>query len=261
MFGTMNVRGQNSTISSMDVRFAVLGAVLEPAAALARTLSLSLDDLVELTTLAYFKELRQRGMSQSQIARRMDRSLRSIASIAANARGRIGRGPTSARSRLIRLVTDTLADGVPRSISELHALLPRTKLADLRDAATALLTQQVIERAGRKVHIKAHELNLVEADLEHRIDALRHFLSVFTQATRVRFFEPGSKKEAFARTSTFSVAPDKLPELRERIYRTVLQMLLEADADASGDPAAVRASFAMCMTEDPHDAGRRTFEE
>src|SRR4029453_2963377 len=80
----MSSRKQSASIriSPLDLRLKVIAIVLEPALALARVLALPLDDLQRLVATGYFCEARTYGLSFRQIARRFDKSLRTVTNLA-----------------------------------------------------------------------------------------------------------------------------------------------------------------------------------
>ena len=71
--------------SSIDLKLGALSALFEPAASVSRLLGLSVDDVQRLATTAYFRELRGRGMSLRQIAGRIGKSLRTVATLSKTA--------------------------------------------------------------------------------------------------------------------------------------------------------------------------------
>lgn len=68
--------------SLATARLQIAAAFLEPALRFARLAGLSLDELQELTTEGYFRELQQQGMSWTAIARRMGKSRSTVAALA-----------------------------------------------------------------------------------------------------------------------------------------------------------------------------------
>ncbi|MBW2464360.1 MAG: hypothetical protein JRH11_22105 [Deltaproteobacteria bacterium] len=58
--------------------------------------------------------------------------------------------------------------------------------------------------------------------------------------------------EAFARVLSFSVAKERLPEVRERIYQVLHDEVFAADAAADGvDEGVVQASVVLGLVETP----------
>jgi transcriptional regulator with XRE-family HTH domain len=68
-----------------EQQLAALATLFEPAAALSRIMGLGVDDVQRLATLAYFREYRRRGLSLRQIAKRIGKSLRTVATLSKTA--------------------------------------------------------------------------------------------------------------------------------------------------------------------------------
>jgi len=232
--------------------------MLEPPLVLARILALPVDDLQQLVSIGYFRELRFRGMSLRLIASRLKKSLRTVATLS---RMQAERGPLLGTSRRIgwrRRIVQSLADDGPETIDELAAELPEVGGGDLRAEVEELVAQGILARGEDGVlSVDTAHFSLVRDDLEHRLDSLRHFLAAVTHVVYRRFFSADRSAEAFARVMTFQVSRAELQAIREATYAALELAVHEADARAATDVDAVQASVAMCFAEMPTDPAWR----
>ena len=239
-------------VSPIDARLRVLSTVLEPGIKMARVLGLTLDDLHQLVAVGYYRELKERGASWQQIARRIDKSRRTVATLARVASGATQPLAASHRIGLRRRTVRILADG-DLDLADLAQQLPAVSGADLEEAVDQLVAEGILTRDGERLTVAGALLDLVGDDLDHRIDSLRHFLDAVGQVIYRRFLAPDSNGEAFARVLTFSTSRERLATLRAETYGAVAKAAQDADAEASGDPGAIQASIALSFVETPRD--------
>lgn len=241
-------------LSPLDLRLKVVGLMLEPAVRLARVISLPLDDLHELATVAYFREARQHGMSFRMIARRFDKSVRTITYLAQRASVDGRALDLSQRLTWRRKILELIMNEPGVRADDLSGRLVGAPEGVLDAECGELLEDGTLENHDGVLSIAKHHLDMVSSDPEKRIDSLRHFLTTVTAVIYRRFFEPTPEAEAFARVLTFRANHGKVGELRDALYEQIRGQVFSAD-DADGtDSNAAAASLSFCIAELPTDA-------
>ena len=237
---------------NVDSRVRIVAALLEPALALSRIARLSLDDVLELATVGYFRELQNRGLSWPAIGDRLGRSRRFVANVAKRARsqGIVGDSPRLALRR--RLLTALAREGAT-DLPTLSEYLPDADENALRVEVEQLHSDGLLQFDGEAYMVDAAWFDGTGPEMEARYDSLRHFLAAVSNVVYRRFFTPQSKAEAFARILSFSVRPDDLAQIRERLYQQLLEAAIEADKLAEADLESVEASVALLVVETPKD--------
>ncbi|MCB9621993.1 MAG: hypothetical protein H6723_01505 [Sandaracinus sp.] len=246
----------DARVSPVDVRLRVVAIALEPALTLARIAALPLDDLQRLVAAGYFRDARSRGLSFRAIARRFDKSLRTITNLSnlANEQG----VPLQSSQRLTwRRQLVQLAASKRGGVAEKSLLssVPDADAEALTEELVQLLDEGILERDGERVRVVARHLDLVQDDLAPRLESLRHFLRAVAAVAYRRFFVADPDAEAFARVLSFSASREQLATLRELAYGVLRERVFEADANAGEDPARAVAVFALA--EEPDDLAWR----
>lgn len=244
-------------VSPVDMRLRVLCAALQPAMVLARVMSLSLDDVQAIVATSYFRELRGRGLSLRAIARRLGKSLRTVATLSKRtaqapipfALGqriewrrelawKLARRGALPREKLCRTLADCSAQQASKEIDQ-------------------LIDEGIISERGGMLALSVDYLNLIAADADSRIASLQHFLDVITQVIYRRFFDVPGDAEAFARVLSFSAPGQGLIELRQRSYEQMREAVIALD-DPAGHPSAIAVCFVESPTEFPWTARARS---
>jgi len=136
-------------VSPIDVRLQVVALALEPGLALARLASLPLDDLQRLVAAGYFRDARARGWSFRAIAKRFDKSLRTVTNLSnlANEHG----VPLESSQRLgwRRQLVHAVA-ARPEGLTEraLFAAVPEASAEVLTEELAELVEEGILERDG-----------------------------------------------------------------------------------------------------------------
>lgn len=258
---TSGAQPRPTTLSPIDVRLRVLAAMLEPPVALARILGLPLDDLQQLVAIGYFRELQARGLSWEMIARRLQKSRRTVASLSKTA---AAEGPPlgeSARIRLRRRIVRVLAERGACNAASIAGEIVEASPDDVDAELEQLTMQGIVDRRDDDTFaLAADTLDLTSDDLDHRLDSLRHFLEAVAHVVYRRFFSRERDAEAFARVLTFTATRDRLASMREKQFDALAREAIDADAAATSSPDATQASIAICFVETPADLhwkGRR----
>ena len=231
--------------SVVDVRLRLIAVALEPALALARVSAVPLDDLQTMVTVGYFRELRTRGMTLRAIARRMHKSLRTVAGLsqrAAQQRDLLG---GSERLRWRRKLVAQVGKHPRASLARLQRALPKVARAELEEELKQLAAQGIVKLSERGAELSADVMTMVSDQLEPRIDSLRHFLDAVTQVIYRRFWTADPEHEAFARVLSFRVEPEEFARLRTAYYESLRNAAIKADGNAG--ESAVDVSAAVCF--------------
>jgi hypothetical protein len=204
-----------------------------------------LDDLQDMVTVGYFRELRSRGMTLRAIAGRMHKSVRTVASLSQVAARKRDHSGGSQRLRLRRKLVAYLGKHSRASIVQLQRAMRNVARAELDEELQQLAAQGIVRLDDRAVELAASLMTLVSDQLEPRIDSLRHFLDVVTQVIYQRFWTADLGQEAFARVLSFRVEPAQLERLRDAYYESLRNAAIEVDGKAGAN--AVDVSAAVCF--------------
>lgn len=242
-------------VSPVDVRVRVVEVALTPALVLARVMALPLDDLQHLVATAYFREARSRGLSFRSIARRFDKSLRTITNLARRAEETAPLLHAHRRLGYRRRAVAWLDAEGPAPLELIARAVPDATRDELAEELEHLVEQGILTREGDNYHVVAAHMNTLADDLSARLDALRHLLEGVTMVIHRRFFEPGAAGTSLARVLTFAADSDALHRLAENGYAALKAAVLRADEEA-GD-GAVQASLTLTITQVPSGPGWR----
>jgi transposase-like protein len=263
-------------VSPIDVRLQVVALALEPGLALARLASLPLDDLQRLVAAGYFRDARGRGWSFRAIAKRFDKSLRTVTNLSnlANEHG----VPLESSQRLgwRRQLVHAVA-ARPEGLTEraLFAAVPEAGAEVLAEELAELIEEGILEREAldapgeahggearggddARVRVVARHFDLVQDELGPRLESFRHFLRAVAAVAYRRFFVRDDEAEAFARVLSFSSSRAELVALRERSYAVLRDAAFAADAaGADADTDAHQAVAVFAVAEEPTDPAWR----
>jgi hypothetical protein len=243
------------TPTTLDLRLRIVALSLEPTLALARIMALPLDDLIQLVAEGYFQELRLRGGSLEQIARRLGKSKRTVVTLSRRSQHK---GPLLDESRRL---------GWQRQVVRATSLAPcslediqRTTVGVADDRIAEELEQMVdsglLERdEDQRYRAAVVQVSFAREDVDARLESLRHFLSTVAHVVYRRFFRPEPGVEAFARVLTFSTDPTVLGRLRERFYEQLREAVLATDSEAP--EAAGQGSVLFAAVTTPTDLAWR----
>jgi hypothetical protein len=206
-----------------------------------------------MVAAGYFRELQLRGLSLRMMTRRLGKSLRTVATLSKRASGEVEPLEGSRRIGLRRRIFRDLSERGERTLDEVRAAMTGARSEDVIDELEQLASEGVIEREGERWRPATGHLDLARADLDHRLESLRHFLGAVSQVVYRRFFEAPTDAEAFARVFTFSATPAELGEIRRSVYDSLRAAVVAADAASEGKPDAIQASATVSFVETPTD--------
>ncbi len=218
-------------------------SLLRPAAQLARRLRMPLKTLEELCRLAYFEQMRRSGeTAQADVARMMDKSLRTIGSLEKQYRGEFLAPETEVEfSRRV----EAAFDGGPTTLDAVveHLGLPRPQV---EQAVAALMLAGRITRLDDGTLAQDRRfVSLVRGDMKARVDGLNHQLDIVTAAVSSLFLEP--KQPAVARALSFVATDEGLDALGAKLIQCFREHCIEAEEQAlkQGGFKSVGATFAL----------------
>lgn len=232
--------------TALELRLRVFLLTLEPALALARALSLSLEDVEDAVRVAYVQLYRERGLSLEQIARRIDASRRTVATL--SSRGTEARAPFQASRRIgLRRELLRLVSREPGVESE-HAREALRAERELFQQELAVLREEgALEESQGQLYLTRAWTSFEDGSEAARLDSLRHFLRAVTETVRARFLAPAPEEEAFARVLTFSASKEDLGALRQQLYDLLCSSAAAIDERAASLPEAAEAMVAFCV--------------
>ncbi len=240
--------------SLATARLQIAAAFLEPGLRFARLAGLTLDELQELTTEGYFRELKRQGMSWTAIARRMGKSRSTVATLAKRAASKAPPLEKSERFSIQRDVVLLLGDGRENHVDDVVAALPSYRAQDISAVIDILVTEQMLERNDDRVRIAGGMLDILGEGFEERLGSLRHVLDVVAQAVFDRFYATSDPPRAFARVLTFLSRPEPGQKLGADAYEALEAAVIEEDETASarsGEEPTVESSVVMVFSEKP----------
>lgn len=186
------------------------------------------------------------------IARRFGKSLRSVTTLSQRARRSVD---LPSRSEVIgrrRRVIAWLGAREGSSRAELSAALGAALgLAPLEATIEDLLAEGILEERGARLAVRAVYVDMVQDDLAHRLDSLRHFLDAVTLVVHRRFFAAHDPGVAHARTITFSAPREEIEKIWADAFARLHEAAVAADARAASEPTATQVTVAICMAEGP----------
>ena len=238
-----------------DRRLRLVSIALEPALLLARSVGLSLDDLLRTVSVSYFKSYQQRGLSFTAIARRLGKSRRTVASLANLAKtpepAHESDGLSVQRRILLYLAAKgpQTAPALKRRFAKLPAPLYERALEAARDA-------QIIAISDGKYWVTAQFMSMVSSDFERRLASLEQFMQAIANGVHQRFFPHQGRVESFARVLSFRSSAPTLERIRRDCYEELRSAVLAANAECDGASDAMDAlacSVALVFTEEPRE--------
>lgn len=245
-------------VSPIDLRLRVVAAALEPGIVLARVMALPLDDVQRLIAIGYFREARSRGLTLQQIARKLRKSVRTVATLSRQANELAPLLPSSSAVTCRRRVVEIVAARGSTTCGDVVHALPDTKRDEVRAAVQQLVEEGILVRDGESLSVAIAHLDLVADDADHRVDSLRHFLRSVTAVVYRRFFVNDGDAEAFARVLTFRASREALKAVRAKSYSDLRGEVLDLDSHAEDAEDAVQASVVVGFAEEPTDVFWRT---
>lgn len=238
-----------------DRRLRLVSIALEPALLLARSVGLSLDDLLRTVSVSYFKSYQQRGLSFTAIARRLGKSRRTVATLANLARTPKPAHESEGLSVQRRILLYLGAKG-PQTAAALKRRFAKLPGPLYERALEAACDAQIIAISDGKYWVTAELMSMVSSDFERRVASLEQFMQAVANGVHQRFFPHQGRVESFARVLSFRSSAPTLERIRRDCYEELRSAVLAANAecdDASDTMDALACSVALVFTEEPRE--------
>ena len=231
----------------------IVYALLQPVAAWCGRFRLPLSTLEQLARLAYYEDLRRRGgATQTEVAERFGKSLRTVVGIERQYRGDF-LAPAH-EEELARRVLETIASGELRA-ADVAAELD-IDVGEARRALAGLVRTGHASRDGDGRYRRSQPFqSLVRDDLLARLAGLRHQLQVISATLDKRFFGRRGGKPAVARTLSFLATEEDARALADSLPRQlrVAAIDLEERALENGGHEQFGLTFALAPTRNDED--------
>ncbi len=226
--GQRMVESASVSDQGLNRRLRVLALAFLPGLRLARIAGMTLDDVIELVTLAYFEEHQQAGLSWTALERRLGRSRRTIASLSKRFSES---GFAIDGSEIFKTQRDIVEALAERDLTR-GELKKRLSAHEHFDAALeALIDASLVTKTSQAIQLNASLVDQVGESFEERLDGLRHFMETVAQAAHQRFFAQ-SAQEAIARTVGFLSSGAQRTALGHVLLENIITAVTAVDADA-----------------------------
>ncbi len=232
-----------SDLSPQELESRVLHALGHPLIRLARAFGTPLADAVEALRLAYFRQLKDSGLTLRQIGELLDISERQAKRLQQQLREQF---LDVDEGHALPTRIEFMLWATPMSRARVKQVLSGQPVAAVDAAIDTLLAEgRAVEVAGRTPRLEPARAvnNLVRSTWIARIGGLGSLLSNLTDVVYGRFFQ--EEPRAFARTLSFLVREGDHAEL-EQLFREVLVpriAALDERARAAGDGVPLRLSL------------------
>lgn len=221
--------------SEEEFSLRVLYSLMKPVAKLASVKRIALQDLTPWMQLAYFHDLKDRGLKMREMSDVMGVSMRKVAMLSKQLKQNFLRPELEVE--LPRRIEFVLW-AEPLSRARLSQALPGVTDAELDDALQILADQERIvvreEARGVIYDISSTTRRVVGREWAGKIDGVNNVMNNVFNAVLGRLFHDDAR--AFARTLQLHVREDDLEELRAFYNETIFPFLAELDERANETP-------------------------
>lgn len=220
--------------SSTQLR--LLYSLLKPAVRVAARFRVPVRTVGELLRLAYFEELRRKGLSHAEIAGRLGQTERNMRMLERKLKGEFFAAETEIG--LVREVEDFIASCGPSQRRLLKHLSASWEEHEILSALDVLIKEGRVERRDKRLVPTRKYVTLTSADFRQRIDALNHFLDAVTRSVIQRLVHD-EKRNAMMKTVSFDADPGAFEEFRNR-FESDLRRDIAALEESAGQAGTVR---------------------
>jgi hypothetical protein len=237
--------------SFLEYKQRLVYSLLRAAARVGLRLKLPLDQMTDLTRLAYFQEARERnGLELGQIAALFGKSLRTVATLHQQFRGDFFAPEQEVQLR--REIAGHLNEG-PHTLAEITTrFAPRTPI-EIAAAVEDLVRQRVLIEDGERLrrNPEAHDF-FSEGDIVARIDGLNRTMDVIAEGVFRRLVASTPDPAAVARSYVFAADPKRFQALLEDLLARLREDAIAADdaARKEGQPRLHAITLAATPMED-----------
>ncbi len=224
-------------IESRELEHRVLFSLLSLVVRMAAHQGMGLKDVTDWVRVAYFKELRERGMSMAEVADTLGVSPRTAKSLARELRESFF---LPEREHNLPTMIEFMLWRVPMSATRLHQVLSGFTRAEIDEALSTLERQERIrlDDSGRTpMYTPTRSVNaLVKPEWVGRIGGLNSMIGNLFDTVLGRFFH--ADKRAFARTLTFYLTRGRYAQLESFFKEHLVPLIADLDQASHEDDAA-----------------------
>ncbi len=234
---------EEEELSEEELKRRVLYSLLAPAVGLARLFGVSLKELNDQVSMAYFESLRSRGLTLKEAADALGVSHRSASRLSKQQRQSFFRPELD--HDLPRLVEFKLGNRPMSRQQLMEALAPRDE-AEIEQTLEVLMAQERVRQIPSVPPIfeATSEIRRLSRNTwMNRIGGLNSLTETVAAATFGRFF--ATEPRAFARTLSFRALDVDVARL-ERLYSEILRPVIE-DIDRKADEADEERSVQLSI--------------
>lgn len=242
---------ERDDISDAELRERVIFALLAPAARIARSFGVSLQDLKGWVETAYYRETqRPTKLTLADIGDLMDVSSSKVSLLSREYRENFM--SPEVQAELPRRI-EFMLWAEPLSLARLKQVLTDVEPDDVESAVEELVADERI-RPNETGRTTTYELNIETSRRAWetwlaRIDGLNNALDNVTDAVFARFFEGDAS--AFARTLTFRMKPEARERLRAFYEEKLFPFIQQLDSEVDDEDEAQSTSLSVFWA--PHE--------
>lgn len=249
------------SIEREELERRVLLAALSLGVRLCCRLGVPLKELTQHARVAYFRELRQQGLSIAQCAEQLEVSERTAKNLARELRESFEL-PDHKHTLPTRI--EFMLWRSPMSLARLHQVLKEHEHREVDEAVALLLKQQRIrldDEPSTPVYVPTQSVNSqLSPDWIKRIGGLNSLMDNLYQVIGRRFFdeEPcgdeDEQPQAYARTLSFYVEPGRLSALKRLFWEVVVPQIAALDQESHLKPGALPVKLTMFWASQEEEA-------
>ncbi len=246
--------------TSVDLHERIAFAMTLPLARLAGRFRIPLRRVKQLSELAYYQEMRRRGLRMAQIQEVMSVGFSKVGTLSRQFKDyhAMSGAEVGLQRRILLLLW-----AAPLTQKHILGALPDEDPEQVLQVLTQMVQQaQLILVQGRtaRYQVATQHNPLLKDQLLVRLSALQSLMTNVAQTVHARFLpntESGEAIPAFVRTLNFRMRPEDLPKL-ERFYREALFPLIEeldgAVSSEQEDTLPIKLSFLWSQDTDRDEA-------
>jgi hypothetical protein len=207
-------------------------SLLKPAIRLAERFRLPMRTMTDLVRLAYYEHLRERGLSNSEIALRLGQTERNVRSFGQRTRTEFFAAEREVGA--LRDVENAIAAGAV-DVDAIAQHLPELDRGELDEALSHLQREGRIKRDAHGKWTASHEYVVLSSEkFHHRIDAVNHFLDTSYRAI-VQRLVLDNRQDARVKTISFSAVPQLLQRFLQRLEGELRRDIADLEEQATFD--------------------------
>lgn len=197
---------------------------------LALMFELPMTELVDLMQMATFHETKRRGLKMREVSELLDISMRKVSLMSQRLRRNFSEEDDLGLARRIEFMLWV----EPLSEARILQVMRNDSVEEVKAALEQLLEDKrvlVCEEDGARIfQVSKQEYRLVSKEWSVRLDGVNNLLSNVANAIDARFFHTDDR--AFARTVSFRIRDEDLPQL-EQLYKELIWPRLKSLDEAA----------------------------